>query len=45
LQEIHRDPRRHAHAARDIAGAYLEAGVVVGGLLQRLSAPAPLATV
>ena len=45
LQEIHRDPRRHAHAARDIAGAYLEAGVVVGGLLQRLSAPAPLATI
>ena len=46
LQEIRRDPRTHAPAARDIAGAYLDAELVVGDLLQRLSAaPAPLANV
>jgi hypothetical protein len=46
LQEIQRDPRKHAHAARDIARTYLDAEFVVGDLLQRLSAaPAPLANV
>lgn len=44
LQEIRRDPRRHADAAKEIARAYLNAESVLGGLLQQLSAaPAPLA--